>query len=83
MNLDQLTVTERKASFFVDTAQAFSQWGKHEKAFHALRAAEELAPQEVRSRPAVRRLVSDLLATAPPTVRPHLSEFAARIGAPA
>jgi hypothetical protein len=82
VNLDQLTVTERKASFFVDTAQAFSQWGKHEKAYHALRAAEELAPQEVRSRPAVRRLVSDLLATAPPTVRPHLSEFAARPGVP-
>jgi hypothetical protein len=82
VNLHQLTVTERKASFFVDTAQAFSQWGKHEKAYHALRAAEELAPQEVRSRPAVRRLVSDLLATAPPTIRPHLSEFAARIGTP-
>jgi hypothetical protein len=81
VNLDHLTVTERKASFFVDTARAFSQWGKHEKALHALRAAEELAPQEVRSRPAVRRLVSDLLATAPPTVRPHLSEFAAQIGA--
>jgi len=80
VNLDHLTVTERKASFFVDTARAFSQWGKHEKALHALRAAEELAPQEVRSRPAVRRLISDLLATAPPTVRPHLSEFAARIG---
>ena len=82
VNLEQLTVTERKASFFVDTAQAFSQWGKHERAYHALRAAEELAPQEVRSRPAVRRLVSDLLATAPPTVRPHLSEFAACIGTP-
>jgi len=81
VNLDQLTVTERKASFFVDTARAFAQWGKHEKVLHALRAAEELAPQEVRSRPAVRRLISDLLATAPPTVRPHLSEFAARIGA--
>lgn len=51
INLDQLTVTERRASFFVDTAQAFGQWGKHEKAFRALRAAEELAPQEVRSRP--------------------------------
>ena len=81
MNLDQLTVTERKASLFVDTARAFSQWGKHEKALHALGAAEELAPQEVCARPAVHRLVSDLLATAQPTVRPHLSEFAARIGA--
>jgi transcriptional regulator with XRE-family HTH domain len=83
VNLDELTVTERKASFFVDTAQAFSQWGKHEKAYRALRAAEEIAPQELRSRPAVHRLVSDLLATAPPTVRPHLREFAAHIGAPA
>jgi len=83
VNLGQLTVTERKASFFVDTTQAFSQWGKHERAYRALRAAEELAPQEIRSRPAVHRLVSDLLAAAPPTVRPHLSEFAAHIGAPA
>ncbi len=80
VDLDQLTVTERKASFFIDTAQAFSQWGKHEKAFYALRAGEQLAPQEVRSRPVVRRLVSDLLATAPPTVRPRLGEFAAHIG---
>ena len=81
VDLDQLTVTERKASFFVDTAQAFSQWGKHDKALTSLRAAEELAPQEVSSRPAVHRLVGDLLATAPPTVRPHLSEFAAHIAA--
>ena len=81
VDVDQLTVTERKATFFVDTAEAFRQWGKHEKAYQALRAAEQLAPQEVRSRPAVRQLVTDLLATAPPTVRPHLREFAARIGA--
>ncbi|MGH3302348.1 MAG: XRE family transcriptional regulator [Streptosporangiaceae bacterium] len=81
VDLDQLTVTERKATFFVDTAEAFRQWGKHEKAYEALRAAEQVAPQEVRSRPAVRQLVTDLLATAPPTVRPHLREFAARIGA--
>lgn len=81
VNLDLLQVTERKASFFVDTAQAFAQWGKHEKAYHALRAADQLAPQEVRSRPMVRRMISDLLATAPPTVRPHLREFAGQIGA--
>jgi hypothetical protein len=80
MNLDNLTVTERKASFFVDTAQAFSQWGKHDKALHALRTADQFAPQEVRSRPAAHQLVTDLLATAPPTARPHLSEFAAQIG---
>jgi hypothetical protein len=83
VNLDLLPITERKASFFVDTAQAFAQWSKHEKAYHALRAADQLAPQEVRSRPAVHRLVNDLLATAPPTVRPHLREFATQIGASA
>lgn len=81
VDLDQLTVTERKATFFVDTAEAFRQWGKHENAYQALRAAEQVAPQEVRSRPAVRQLVTDLLATAPPTLRPYLREFAARIGA--
>ena len=59
-----------------------SQGANTRRPIHALRAAEELAPQEVRCRPAVRRLVSDLLATAPPTIRPHLSEFAARIGTP-
>jgi hypothetical protein len=46
------------------------------------RLPRSAGPSAPRSRPAVRRLVSDLLATAPPTVRPHLSEFAARIGAP-
>ncbi len=81
VNLDLLPITERKASFFIDTAHAFAQWGKHEKAYQALRAADQLAPQEVRSRPGVRHLVSDLLATAPPTVRPHLREFADHIGA--
>jgi hypothetical protein len=80
VNLDQLTVTERKASFFVDTAHAFSHLGKHDKAYLALRAAEQLAPQELRSRPAVRRLVTDLLATAPPTIRPPLREFASTSG---
>jgi hypothetical protein len=83
VDLNKLPITERKAAFFVDTAQAFAQWGKHEKAYHALRAAEQLAPQEIRSRPAVRRLVSDLLATAPPTIRPHIREFADQLGAPA
>jgi len=81
VNLDLLPITERKASFFIDTAQAFAQWGKHEKAYQALRAADQLAPQEARFRPAVRHLVTDLLATAPPTVRLHLREFADHIGA--
>ena len=81
MDLDLLPVTERRAAFLVDVARAFAQWGKHEKAYDALRAAEQIAPQEVSSRPSVRRLVADLLATSPPTVRPHLQDLADQIGA--
>jgi hypothetical protein len=33
VDLGKLPITERKAAFFVDTAQAFTQWGKHEKAY--------------------------------------------------
>jgi len=83
VDLSKLPITERKAAFFVDTAQAFTQWGKHEKAYQALRAADQLAPQEIRSRPAVRHMVSDLIATAPPTLRPHIREFADQLAAPA
>jgi hypothetical protein len=81
VDLDLLPITERKAAFLVDVARAFAQWGKHEKAYHAIRAAMQLAPQEVGSRPSVRRLVADLLATSPPTVRPYLRELADNIGA--
>ena len=80
VDLDLLPITERKAAFLVDVARAYAQWSKHEKAYHALRAARQLAPQEVSSRPSVRRLVADLLATSPPTVRPHLRELADHIG---
>jgi tetratricopeptide (TPR) repeat protein len=83
VDLGKLPITERKAAFFIDTAQAFTQWGKHEKAYQALRAADQLAPQEIRSRPAVGRMASDLLATAPPTMQPHIREFAQQLAAPA
>ena len=39
IDLNAITVTERKASLLIDTARAFLQWGRHEKAYIALRAA--------------------------------------------
>ena len=33
---DKLAVTERKAHLFLDVAHAYTQWGKHEHAYHAL-----------------------------------------------
>jgi transcriptional regulator with XRE-family HTH domain len=80
IDLTKIAVTERKASLLIDTARAFLQWSKHEKAYLALRAAEQAAPEEVAGRPAVRRLVRELVSVAPPTVKREAGQFAARLG---
>jgi hypothetical protein len=76
----KITVTERKASFLVDASRAFLQCGKHDEAYFMLRAAEETAPEEITGRPAVHRLVRELIATAPPSTRRQAEGFAQRIG---
>ena len=40
VNPAAITVTERKASLFIDVAQAFLQWGKYGQAYTALRATD-------------------------------------------
>ena len=75
-----ITVTERRATLLVDTARAFLQWGKHDKAYIALRAAEETAHEEVAGRPSVHRIIGDLLVSAPPSIRRDVKEFAAQMG---
>jgi hypothetical protein len=80
VDLDKVTVTERKAAFFVDTARAFLQCRKDDKALLSLRAAEEIAHEEVAGRPAVHRLVRDLISSAAPSTRRHAEDFAQRIG---
>ncbi len=75
-----ITVTERRATLLVDTARAFLQWGKHDKAYIALRAAEETAHEEVAGRPSVHRVIADLLTSAPPSIRRDVQEFAAQMG---
>lgn len=82
IDLTTITVTERKATLLIDTARAFLQWGRHENTYLALRAAEQIAHEEVAGRPSVRRLVRELVASAPPTVRRDAAEFAARVGVP-
>ncbi len=80
VDLDKVTVTERKAAFFVDTARAFLQCRKDDKALLSLRAAEEIAHEEVAGRPVVHRLVRDLISSAAPSTRRHAEDFAQRIG---
>ncbi|WP_431929975.1 XRE family transcriptional regulator [Nonomuraea jabiensis] len=81
--LDRLPTAERKGTVLIDTAQAFYMWGKHDKALHVLRAAEEIASEEVTNRPAALRLVHNLAVTAPPTVRRAAREYASLLGVPA
>jgi transcriptional regulator with XRE-family HTH domain len=80
IDLSRLTVTERKASLLIDVARAFLQWGRHEKAYSALCAAEATAHEEVAGRPSVHRLVGELRATAPPSIRRDVEKFATNIG---
>jgi hypothetical protein len=80
VNLGNVTVTERRASFLVDTARAFLPRSKPDKAYLALRAAEEMAPEDIAGRPAIHRLVRDLITSAPPSTRNQADDFAQRIG---
>jgi len=82
IDLSKLSVTERKASLFIDTARAFLQWGKHDNAYVALRAAEQVAHEEVAGRPSVRRLVADLARSAPRSLKPDAEQFARQLGTP-
>jgi hypothetical protein len=75
-----VTVTERRTTLLVDTARAFLQWGKHDKAYIALRAAEETAHEEVAGRPSVHRVIRELVSSAPPSIRRDAEEFATQIG---
>jgi hypothetical protein len=79
-DFDMITTPERKATFLVDTARAFLQWGKHDKAYAALRAAEETAHEEVAGRPAVHGVIRELASSAPPGMRREISQFAVQVG---
>ena len=80
VDLSKVAVTERKATLLLDVSRAYLQWGRHEKAYTALRAAEATAHEEVAGRPSVHRLLRDLRTTAPATIRRDVDQFAAQIG---
>ena len=80
VDLDRIPTAERKANFLVDTARALLQWGKHDKAYAILRAAEEAAHEEIAGRPSVHQVVRDLIVSAPPGIRRDAEQFAVKIG---
>lgn len=79
--LATIPTTERRARLLVDTAQAWAQWDRPDRAYATLLAAEHTAPGEVRTRNAVRRLVTQLLAAPKQAAMPDLPALARRIHA--
>lgn len=73
-----LPTTERRARYWIDVARAFDQWGKPDRCYRALLAAEQAAAQEIR-RASVRTMAAGLLRH--DRALPGVRQFAGRIGA--
>lgn len=78
--LDKIRLAERKATLFVDMARAYTQWGRYEHGLNALRTAYDVAPEEIRCRPAVQRIASDLAVLTRGHVRSAALDFAQHAG---
>jgi hypothetical protein len=80
IDVSRIELAERKTALFIDTARAYAQWGKYEQTYHALVAAEQVAPEEVRTHREVSRLVADLVTRGSQGVRSRGREFAQLVG---
>ncbi|WP_433509927.1 helix-turn-helix domain-containing protein [Nonomuraea sp. CA-143628] len=80
VDIEALPSNERKATLLLDTARAFLVWGKHDRALSVMRAAGNIAPEEIAFRPVSHRLVRDLVDTAPISIRREAREFAQSLG---
>jgi len=76
----KVKLTERKASLHLDAAQANALCERWDGTLAAIQALEHVAPQELRTRPAARRIVTQLAVRAPRTIRGEASELARRCG---
>ncbi|NUT91993.1 MAG: XRE family transcriptional regulator, partial [Saccharothrix sp.] len=79
--LAAIPTTERRARLLVDTAQAWAQADRPDQAYRTLLDAERTAPGEVRTRNAVRRLVTDLMNSPRQATMPGLPALARRVHA--
>ncbi|MEV0407689.1 helix-turn-helix transcriptional regulator [Actinoallomurus sp. NPDC050550] len=82
VNPATIPTAERRGRYWVDVARAWHQWGKPEACYRALLTAERAAPAEVRYRPPVRHMTTDLLRTDRRGTLPGLRAFATRVGVP-
>ncbi len=52
---------ERRATYLIDIARGYSQWGRRDEALNKLLEAEALAPREVNCRPVARSTIENLI----------------------
>jgi hypothetical protein len=81
--LTVIPTTERRARLLVDVAKCYAQWDKPDLAYRTLLTAERTAPGEIRTRNAVRCLVTGLMASPRQAAMPGLPALAARVHASA
>jgi transcriptional regulator with XRE-family HTH domain len=81
IDLSALPLPERRTAVLLDTARAQLQRGRWERAFGAVREAERHAPDEVLTRRSAHRLIRQLGRGCPASMRPHVHEYARRVGA--
>ncbi len=80
VDLDRVPLPERRAVLFIDVARAYLQWGKDERALAAVRTAERHAPEEVRDRPLVHRLLQELARRCRSSMRRDVGDYAYSLG---
>lgn len=77
--LEQLP-KERRSTFLLDMAAAYTHVGQRTQAVAALMAADSVAPEEVRCRPSSRRLLATLIDDPAHSSSPELRMLAKRAG---
>ncbi|MEV6820995.1 XRE family transcriptional regulator [Nocardiopsis dassonvillei] len=80
VRLEHVHLSERRVVLHVDTARAFTQWGKLREAYTELTAAESLAPEELKERPMAHRLIEELRARSSGHLKRGLTQLADRVG---
>jgi hypothetical protein len=75
-----IPTVERLGQYWTDVARSFHQWGKTERCYRALLAAEQATPDEVRHRGTIQQITHSLLRHPTATSLPGLREFAGRVG---
>ncbi|MGH3585138.1 MAG: helix-turn-helix domain-containing protein [Pseudonocardia sp.] len=74
---------EQRARYWATLARVFHEWGKPERCYRALLAAEQASPDEVHYRGRIQDITQSLLSHPTASSMPGLRAFAGRIGSTA